>query len=118
MDFSVASWHTRKIEYWLAQRAYTTMASPPNWAKQHDRNFALLAPPARIVFGSYTPESYTAEYKQALWTRIPAIRAWIAAHEGEHIIFLCACPDGKFCHRLLIAQLLEHWGHSQIPLPE
>jgi len=38
VKFSIANWHERPIDFWLSHNAFTTMASPPKWAKDHGRN--------------------------------------------------------------------------------
>lgn len=118
MRFSVASWHTRPVAYWLAHGAYTTMASPPRWAKEQGRNEPLFVPPSHIVFGDVSQDEYTAVYRQVMQRRLPQIRQWMQQHQDDHMILLCACPDGKFCHRLLIAKLLTWLKCEEVPLPE
>ncbi len=116
MRFTVANWHTKSAMWWVEHNAYTTMASPPLWAKGAKRNLPLFAPPPEIVFGHYNEEAYTKIYGDVLKERLPKIREWIDIHNDEHVILLCACPDGQFCHRLLIAKLLIWLGCEEIEL--
>ena len=120
MRFTVASWHKHHLdhEWWIAHNGYTTMASPPPWALQHKRNLALFTPPAEIVFGDYSPAEYEQVYWEILRPRWKAIKAWVKAQGDTHVILLCACGDGKFCHRLLIRQLLLRMGAHEIALED
>jgi activating signal cointegrator 1 len=119
MRFSVASWHAHHNdpEWWIAHNGYTMMCSPPPWARDAKRNLTLFAPPKEIVFGDVTEEEYKDVYRKVMRSRHQAILGWIAAHDGEHVILLCACPDGQFCHRHLIASLLKWLGCEEVPLP-
>lgn len=120
MKFSVASWHLhhRDPDWWIAHNGWTTMASPPPWPVAQRRNIPVFAPPAKIVFGHYPPDAYTPVYRDALRQRLPAIERWIAQHVDEHVILLCACAEGKFCHRHLLAEFLVKLGCEQVPLLE
>jgi activating signal cointegrator 1 len=119
MRFSVASWylHRDDPDWWIAHNGYTTMCSPPAWAREADRNLWLFAPPKEIVFGDVTEEEYKDVYRKVMRSRHQALLGWIAHHDGEHVILLCACPDGQFCHRHLIAKLLTWLGCEEVPLP-
>ena len=90
----------------------------PPWARQHKRNLALFTPPAEIVFGDYSPAEYEQVYWETLRPKWKAIKAWVAAQGDTHVILLCACGDGKFCHRLLIRQLLLRMGAHEIALED
>lgn len=119
MRFSVASWHQHHADpqWWIDHNSYTTMCSPPPWARQANRNLDLFVPPARIVFGNVPEKEYRRVYRSVMRSRHQGVLDWIAAHDGEHVILLCACPEGQFCHRLLIAKLLKWLGCEEVPLP-
>jgi len=120
MRFTVASWHTRPVAFWLERLAFTTMASPPKWATEHKRNLAVFAPPPRIVFGNVSQEDYVAEYRRVMQRRLPFIQDFLIDHDGEHVYLLCACPgnniDERFCHRYLIAKLLTWLGCEEVAM--
>lgn len=119
MRFSVGNWHVQKPEAWLEfDHAYTIMASPPPWAKAHQRNLTLFAAPPTIVFGHVSEEQYKDVFRETLRSRLPQIRQWISLHEDDQVVLLCACPDGRFCHRHLVAKLLIWLGCEQHDIPE
>lgn len=119
MRFTVTNWHIRSPGDWLAMdHAYTIMVSPPLWAERADRNRPMFAANRHVVFDNVSEEEYTAVFRNLMKARLAAIKKWIADHDGVHVILLCACPDGQFCHRHLVAKLLVHLGCKQVPLSE
>ena len=120
MRFTVASWHRHHAdpEWWVAHNGFTTMVSPPPWARQHHRNLALFTPTKEIVYGDYSPAEYEVVYWEILRPKWKAINAWVKAQGDTHVILLCACGDNKFCHRLLIRQLLLKMGAHEIALED
>ena len=119
MRFTVASWHRHHDDpdWWIVHNGYTTMTSPPQWAREAGRNITLFAPPPHIVFGGYSPDEYTPIYWDTLRGRWGAIKQWVAEHDNQHVMLLCACQEGKFCHRLLLAKLLRQMGCEEVVLP-
>lgn len=116
MKFSIANWHERPCGYWLSHNAFTIMVSPPLWAKR--RNLDLFVPTSKIVWGhkngSVSDEEYTRVYTLLLQVRMQKIKNWIK--ENEYAILLCACPNGNFCHRYIVAERLKNMGCKEISL--
>lgn len=124
MRFTVANWHRHHDDpqWWIEHNGYTTMTSPPEWAKVANRNLDIFAPPEHIVFDNVSQDHYKTVYRRVLQSRMDAIRVWVAAHDGEHVILLCACPgnsmDERFCHRYLIAKVLTWLGCEEVIFDE
>ena len=116
MKFSVANWHERSIDFCLSRKAFTTMASPPKWAKDHDRNEVLFTPPARIVFNDVSDEEYVSVYRATMQRNLPKIKQWIMQHQDDHVMLLCACKKEESCHRFLLAKLLVWLGCEQVKI--
>lgn len=75
-----------------------------------------LRPTAQLVGGikgwrGYTPitdEQYTDGYRKLLAQRWPAVQAWLnSLSPAADLTLTCYCPRGTYCHRHLIAKLLE-----------
>lgn len=51
---------------------------------------------------------YRRGYTALLRQRGEAVRAWYESLQtSEDITLLCFCPEGKFCHRHIIAEMLR-----------
>ena len=88
---------------------YHTMARPPVGCAFQGLEF--LAPPWEIVaahkYRGGSDEQYIAAYRKHLShpDRNYLVAAWIESLRPEEDITLCcACPEGKFCHRRLLAE--------------
>jgi hypothetical protein len=117
MRFSVASHYHRPVEYWLNNNGYTTMVSPPKWAKEHNRNLDIFVPNKEIVFGNVSWEHYKEVYRSILKNNMNAIKQWVAGHKNDHMILLCGCQERENCHRSLIAMVLTWLGCEEVALP-
>lgn len=72
----------------------------------------LFAPTWDIVMGikegKITEEEYTQRYYQLMRESYKQHKAeWLALFQHKVVILACYCADGAFCHRHLLANILE-----------
>lgn len=74
--------------------------------------------------GTLSEQQYTKKYQEILKKSLEQQRAkWLSTIKNyNHLVFLCYCPTGQFCHRLLVAkafyQLAQRHDYVVILEPE
>jgi len=81
------------------------------------KGIACLYPSWPMVMGhknhTVSDESYCEQYEALMQQRWPAVEAWLKGLRTDtDITLLCYCPEfengeHKFCHRMLIAKIIE-----------
>ena len=61
--------------------------------------------------GTITKEEYIEKYMQMMRESYKRYkRAWTTLLNGDRVVLCCYCKPGDFCHRLLLAEILEKLG--------
>ena len=73
-----------------------------------------LCPTKELVYGhKYEGKSdkwYIDGYRKLLADRWSEVKAWLNGLDAsKDITLVCYCREGKFCHRQLMARMLEKW---------
>lgn len=75
-------------------------AFAPTWGMVHGLKHRLLK-----------QETYTHQYKQLMEDSLRKnVTAWSNLFSRESVVLCCYCPPGKFCHRRILAGILERMG--------
>lgn len=99
--------YTSQYKYSGADRLDTTM-------KTGDKAFA---PTKKMVYDikyrGMSEEEYTEKYYELMRKSYRLRRKkWDALLNQERVVLICYCAEGKFCHRVLLARILEKLNAS------
>lgn len=87
-------------------------------------NIEFLAPTPALVFGhkagkgdkrfsryaKVSDEQYINGYRRLLASRWSQVKAWLDSLDANSdMTLLCYCHIGKFCHRQLLARMIQKW---------
>jgi Protein of unknown function, DUF488 len=96
---------------WHKGRCYcTTVGSMPSCYERLD----VLAPTWELVkkykYSGQDEQLYTDGYRRLLAGRWSQVKAWLdSLRTDEDITLMCFCREGWFCHRKLLAKMIEKW---------
>lgn len=76
---------------------------------------SIFAPSWDMVWGlkkgKITEEQYTKAYRKLMELSIQKHpEAWKHLLSRDTVVLVCFCAKGQFCHRILLAQILEELG--------
>ena len=79
-----------------------------------ESNLDFLAPTKELVWGhkykGKSDEWYVNGYRTLLASRWSSIKPWLMTLDAtQDMTLLCYCRQGKFCHRKLMAQMIQRW---------
>jgi ASCH domain len=83
--------------------------SHPKHIQVSDR-LPFFAPSQSLLSDKPNPAEYTNRFREEIRDRMPQIRVWLESLTPDQTLTLCCWePAGQFCHRNLVAALIEHY---------
>jgi len=103
------------LEVWTAQYSYNGPDRLDITVKGQDPLGKYFAPTWKMVMeckkGKISEEEYTEQYLSLMrrsWQERPNV--WQELLSRKRVVLVCFCKPGSFCHRVILAKLLEKYG--------
>jgi len=103
------------LEVWTAQYRYNGPDRLDITVKGQDPLGKYFAPSWEMVMkckqGKISEEEYTRKYLNLMQkSKQEHPEAWEKLLSRKRVVLVCFCPPGAFCHRVILAKLLEKYG--------